>query len=163
MSTARQRVIAVEGRSGALAPVCARLDHAGYRCTRAAADVALRRLDGNEADLFLVDGSDAAAGWEGLVSEVHRRRAEGVFVPVIVFTPPGDVEARIHCLRLGADECIPIGTAEEETLARIEALLRIKSIQDRMERSRQELQRLSTVDGLTGLSSRRHLQARCRE
>ncbi|RMG20307.1 MAG: diguanylate cyclase, partial [Deltaproteobacteria bacterium] len=77
--------------------------------------------------------------------------------------PPGDVEARIHCLRLGADECIPFDSAEEETLARIEALLRIKSIQDRMERSRRELQRLSTVDGLTGLSSRRHLQARCRE
>ncbi len=82
------------------------------------------------------------------------------FLPVLVLSERAGVDARVSGLRAGADDVIVRPHREEEVLARLEAMLRIKSSQDALEAARADLERLSITDPLTGLFNRRYFQYR---
>jgi two-component system, cell cycle response regulator len=66
-------------------------------------------------------------------------------------------------LRIGADDFLPKPFEDAEILARANAMLRIKLLQDQVRTAKRELEKLSVTDGLTGLFNHRFFQERLRE
>ncbi len=92
------------------------------------------------------------------------------FIPIIIQTALDTTEDMVVGLDAGADDYItkPINFAELE--ARIRSLLRIKSLQEEVERQKSELSaindqlvRIARTDGLTGIDNRRRLEERLDE
>jgi two-component system cell cycle response regulator len=92
------------------------------------------------------------------------------FIPIIIQTALDTTEDKVIGLDAGADDYItkPINLAELE--ARIRSLLRIKSLQEEVERQRAELfaindqlVRIARTDALTGIDNRRRLEERLEE
>jgi len=74
----------------------------------------------------------------------------------------GDVEAKVQCLNIGADEFIAKPLEEPEIVARCHAMLRIKDLQDQVREAKVQLEKLSIEDGLTKLHNHRHFQEQLR-
>jgi two-component system cell cycle response regulator len=92
------------------------------------------------------------------------------FIPIIIQTALDTTEDKVVGLDSGADDYItkPINFAELE--ARMRSLLRIKSLQEEVERQKEELSaineqlvRIARTDGLTGIDNRRRLEERLTE
>jgi two-component system cell cycle response regulator len=92
------------------------------------------------------------------------------FIPIIIQTALDTTADKVIGLDSGADDYItkPIDLAELE--ARIRSLLRIKSLQEQVERQRAELSaindqlvRIARTDALTGIDNRRRLEERLEE
>lgn len=136
------------------------LADAGYLVDELEATAAMRTVTQDPSDLLVVMAGGAGDAWELVLAAVKEDMDGGGFVPVMVVLPAGDAGDRARTLRLGADETMVLPLDTDEFLARVDALMRIKRIQDRMAKSRRELQRMSTSDGLTGLLNARALQDR---
>jgi two-component system, cell cycle response regulator len=148
----------------------ARLEARGYR-TEAAGDgrEALEKVKASPPDLVLLDVMMPHV--DGM--EVARRiKADKSlpFIPIIMQTALDSTEHKVEGLDAGADDYItkPINFAELE--ARVRSMLRVKQLQEEVQRQRDELQTLndrllsiSRTDGLTGLINRRHLEERLQE
>ncbi|HEV8323266.1 MAG TPA: diguanylate cyclase [Myxococcota bacterium] len=89
--------------------------------------------------------------------------ATETFVPIILVTVKSDVDSKVQGLRIGADDYLTRPFDELELLARVEAMLRIKALQDRIRDSRRELEQLTVTDALTGLANHRYLGTRLRD
>src|SRR5579872_301683 len=92
------------------------------------------------------------------------------FIPIIMQTALDSTQDKVEGLDAGADDYItkPINFAELE--ARVRSLLRIKALQDEVERQSRELGvmndrllRISQTDALTEIDNRRHLEQRLEE
>ena len=84
-------------------------------------------------------------------------------IPVIMLTAKGKVEDKVKGLNIGADDYLPKPFDEMELLARINAFLRIKRLQDALKRKHDQLEKLlrkvetmAITDIGTGLFNRRH-------
>ncbi len=69
-------------------------------------------------DLVIAEGLTAS----GAIGSLRAARADEA-IPILVVSPPGDVEARIAFLEAGADDVIEGGFARRELEARVHALL----------------------------------------
>ena len=123
---------------------------------------ALDRVLADPPDLLLLDVMMPKL--DGM--EVARRvkEAPGLpFVPIILQTALDTTAHKVEGFDAGADDYItkPINFLELE--ARIRALLRIKALQEELERANAELRRVSQTDGLTGVDNRRYIEERLRE
>ena len=128
-------------------------------------------IDGQEAvelvgrggvDLVLLDilmprlgGIEACRIIKGVTSEA--------FVPVVLVTVKTDTASRVEGLKIGADDYVTKPFEKRELIARVEAMLRIKRLNDHVVSVRQKLERLSVYDELTGLYNFRYLHTRLRE
>lgn len=137
-------------------------DH-GYRVEPAS--------DGQEAvdivsrggvDLVLLDvlmprlnGIDACRIIKGMSSDG--------FIPVVLVTVKTDTASRVEGLKIGADDYVTKPFEEREFVARVEAMMRIKRLNDHLVSVRQKLERLSVYDDLTGLYNYRYLHTRLAE
>jgi len=92
------------------------------------------------------------------------------FIPIIMQTALDEVERKVEGLSAGADDYVtkPVEFAELE--ARVRSMLRIKALQDALQRREAELQKanaqlreLAVCDPLTGLDNRRRLDERFHE
>ena len=90
------------------------------------------------------------------VARLIKGNKELPFIPIIMQTALDSTEDKVHGLDAGADDYItkPINLTELE--ARVRSLLRIKALQDQVER-------LSKTDALTEIDNRRHLEQRLEE
>jgi diguanylate cyclase (GGDEF)-like protein len=123
---------------------------------------AIRKVRTESPDLVLLDV--VLPDMDGLeVLRIVKSRPEDEFIPVILLSVKGDVDARVRGLRIGADDFLAKPFAEAEILARAAAMLRIKSLQDQIRAAKQQLETLSITDGLTGLYNHRHFQERLHE
>jgi DNA-binding response OmpR family regulator len=77
---------------------------------------AARHLD---PDVIVIDLPPT--GFDGPML-LRRLRAEGVATPVLMLTAAADVEARLHCFDVGADDCMPHPADLRELAARARAL-----------------------------------------
>lgn len=97
------------------------------------------------------------------VLRILKAATRDTFLPVIILSAQADLEARLKGLQNGAEDYIGKEAHEREVLARVETLLRIKQLQDRLREANERLAQLSVTDGLTGLFNHRHFQTRLRE
>jgi DNA-binding response OmpR family regulator len=67
----------------------------------------------------------------------------GSFLPVVLVTVKTDSASRVEGLRIGADDYVCKPFDENELVARVEAMLRIKRLHDHVAEARQRLEQLS--------------------
>jgi len=87
----------------------------------------------------------------------------GSFLPVVLVTVKTDSASRVEGLRIGADDYVCKPFDENELVARVEAMLRIKRLHDHVAEAKARLEQLSIHDDLTGLYNYRYLHARLGE
>jgi diguanylate cyclase (GGDEF)-like protein len=82
-------------------------------------------------------------------------------IPIVFLTAREDTESVVRALELGAHDYLRKPFEPAELRARVSAALRMKSLQDELQRRNEELDRLSRIDSLTGLANRRHIAHEC--
>jgi diguanylate cyclase (GGDEF)-like protein len=82
-------------------------------------------------------------------------------IPIVFLTAREDTESVVRALELGAHDYLRKPFEPAELRARVSAAMRVKSLQDELQRRNEELDRLSRVDSLTGLANRRHIVLEC--
>jgi two-component system, cell cycle response regulator len=85
------------------------------------------------------------------------------FLPVVLVTVKTDTASRVEGLKIGADDYVCKPFDEQELLARVAAMLRIKRLHDHVASQRAKLERVSVHDELTGLYNYRYLHTRLTE
>jgi len=123
---------------------------------------AVERVGRGGVDLVLLDvlmprmtGLEACRLIKGMTSDA--------FLPVVLLTVRTDSASRVEGLRIGADDYLCKPFDEQELLARVEAMLRIKKLYDHVAEARLRLEQLSIHDPLTGLYNYRYLHSRLNE
>ena len=139
------------------------LSREGHRVTVAQdGREAIRRVRTDAPDLVLLDL--VLPDMDGLeVLRIVKARPDDQFTPVILLSAKSDLDSRVTGLRIGADDFLAKPFAEAEVVARVGAMLRIKSLQDQLRAAKSQLEKLSVTDGLTGLFNHRHFQERLHE
>ena len=124
--------------------------------------VALERVAKGGVDLVLLDilmprlsGLEACRLLKGMTSDT--------FLPVLLVTVKTDSASRVEGLKIGADDYVCKPFDEDELVARVEAMLRIKRLHDHVVEARARLEQLSLHDELTGLYNYRYLHSRLSE
>jgi len=124
--------------------------------------VAVERVGRGGVDLVLLDilmprlsGLEACRLLKGMTSDT--------FLPVLLVTVKTDSASRVEGLKIGADDYVCKPFDEDELLARVEAMLRIKRLHDHVVEARARLEQLSLHDDLTGLFNYRYLHSRLSE
>lgn len=170
MARNKKRILVVDDHEDNIELLRARLEARGYEVEGASdGQAALDAVKRSCPDLILLDVM--MPKMDGI--EVVRRlkaNADLPFIPVIMQTALDSTENKVEGLDAGADDYItkPINFAELE--ARVNSLLRIKSLQSALAARERELSELndklrtiSLTDGLTGVENRRSLEERLHE
>ncbi len=136
------------------------LEREGFRVTEAAdGNAAMAAVRDHSPDLVLLDV--VMPGLSGLeVCRLLKANQGQRFLPVILLTAKNDLESRVQGLRLGADDYLSKPANPRELLARMEALLRIKKLQDRISQNQKRLEDQAIADPATGLYNARYLAQR---
>jgi diguanylate cyclase (GGDEF)-like protein len=167
---AKRKILVVEDSPTELDAVAEVLVRAGYQVvtasTGAEALVQARRAG---PDLVLLDmnlpglsGIDVLRFIKKPAGNPGEGAAQDHFLPVIMMSARADVEAKVQCLNIGADEFLAKPLEEPEIVARCHAMLRIKDLQDQVREAKLQLEKLSIEDGLTKLHNHRHFQEQLR-
>ena len=98
------------------------LQRAGHEVTVARSRIEVRDLTAKRSFDAVVLGPLGPATESFSVCDGLRR--QGITVPIVLLVPQGGVEARVKGLDAGADDCVPVGCAVDELLARLRALVR---------------------------------------
>ena len=101
--------------------LCTILEGAGCLCRSAfSGSEGLLWAEKYDYDLVLLDLMLPGISGEEFITQIRRGRT----MPIIVVSAKVGVDARVHALRLGADDFIPKPFDNKEVLARVEAQLR---------------------------------------
>ncbi len=166
----RQRILVVDDNPDNVEIIEARLASRGYLIDSANnGEEALRRVRENPPHLILLDVMmPVMDGFE--VSRRVKRDPALPYIPIILVTARGETEDKVEGLDAGADDYVTKPISFPELEARIRSMLRIKKLQDELDRknrqleeANQQLRRLSITDGLTGLYNHRHSHELLRE
>ena len=87
-----------------------------------------------------------------------RAHPQGATVPVVFLTARDDAARRARVLEAGANDVLTMPVHPGELVARLRGHLRLKRLQDDLRGKNETLARLSTVDALTGLRTRRYVE-----
>jgi diguanylate cyclase (GGDEF)-like protein len=170
MERKKKRILVVDDHEDNIELLRARLEARGYEVEGASdGQAALDAVKRVCPDLILLDVM--MPKMDG-IEVVRRLKANAAlpFIPVIMQTALDSTENKVEGLDAGADDYItkPINFAELE--ARVNSLLRIKSLQSDLAARERELSELndklrtiSLTDGLTGVENRRSLEERLHE
>ncbi len=112
----------------------------GYAVVRAFdGEEALRLVDSEKPDLVLLDVMmPKMSGFE--VCQRLKGRYETRLLPVIMVTALNALEDKVQALEIGADDFLSKPINKVELLAKVRATLRVKSLQDEVERQKRELE-----------------------
>ncbi|WP_373044841.1 diguanylate cyclase [Vulgatibacter sp.] len=158
------RILVVDDTRSAQEELVRLLAGAGHQ-TDAVGDglAAVKAARSEPFDLVVLDL--VLPGLDGLqvLRMIKQHASEDDHLPVLLTSVRGDVASRVEGLRLGADDFLARPFDGQELLARVDGLLRIKAMHDRIAGAKRELERLSSTDSLTGLYNHRFLERRLRE
>jgi two-component system sensor histidine kinase/response regulator len=124
----------------------------GYEIVKASSgEEALEKLSCSGIDLVLLDiMMPRMSGFE--VLEKIRADEKTRRLPVVMITTLRETADRVKALDMGCDDFISKPFDKHELLARVKSLLRIRTLQDKLETSYEKLQELDTIkDKLTQL------------
>jgi len=132
-------------------------------------DEALARLDVLQPHLILV--SDSGATDESVEWFLERTRillqSPGTYTPVVIITAVAETAVHRRWRAHGADDVLVMPIAFEDIQARLDTLLRIRSLHEEIARrntslaeTTAQLARLVDTDALTNIGNRRYLQHR---
>jgi two-component system cell cycle response regulator len=114
----------------------------------------LEMIDKSDFDLVLSDVM--MPGLSGFEVCKNIRSGEKTFeLPVILLTAKGEKEDIIEGINLGANDYIIKPFESEVLIAKINALIKLKELQDEIKRKNKMLENLATTDGLTGVFNHR--------
>lgn len=136
------------------------LDH----CVETASDgvEAIERVRAAPPDLLILDVM--MPKMNGLeVCRIVKSMASESFIPIILVTVKGDIDSKVTGLKVGADDYLAKPFNPLELRARVESMLRIKALQDKIDARRRELESLSVTDDLTKLYNHRAMQQRLKD
>ncbi len=117
---------------------------------------ALRRAP--DFQLAIVDRSQAGAGF----LEKLKASVPAGMLPVLAMGAD-DPSQRALLFDEGADDCLPWPPAQDELLARVRSLLRLRNRFEAFAIKQRELEQLSRTDGLTGLLNHKSIKERINE
>ena len=166
----KKRILVVDDHEDNIELLRARLEARGYEVEGASdGQAALDAVNRSCPDLILLDVMMPKMDGMEVVKRLKSNKALP-FIPVIMQTALDSTENKVEGLDAGADDYItkPINFAELE--ARVNSLLRIKTLQSDLAAREKELSELnnklreiSLTDGLTQVDNRRSLEERLRE
>jgi diguanylate cyclase (GGDEF)-like protein len=137
------------------------LEEQGHRVIEAADGAqALVLCRASKPDVVLLDVEMPVLDGYGVL-EAIKSDAELALTPIVFLTAREDTGSVVRALELGAHDYLRKPFAPAELRARISAALRVKALQDELQRRNEELDRLSRIDALTGLANRRHIVHEC--
>lgn len=130
---------------------------------------ALRKVVSDPPDLVLLDR--VLPDMDGLeVARFVKARPAEQFIPVIVLSVKADLDSKVKGLQIGASDYIAKPFADQEVLARCDAMLHIKRLQEELRETHAQLREAnaklaerSLTDSLTGLRNRRFFDERLPE
>jgi two-component system cell cycle response regulator len=138
------------------------LRRAGHNVTLAAdSDEGLVVWRAQRHEVALLAASSGRIGGTELAARMKAETAQ-VYAPVLLVVGRNDVDARIEGLSV-ADDVLARPYLAAEAHARLEALLRTKSLVDQLRAARAESESRSIADGVTGLRNRLFLGERLNE
>ena len=134
------------------------LEAAGYDVVEAADGAqALAQALAEPPDVVLLDiEMPVMDGYETV--QALKADAATADVPVVFLTGRGDPDDVVRALRLGGHDYLRKPPEPAELLARVNAALRVKALQDELRARAAELEEVSRTDHLTGLHNRRHVE-----
>lgn len=133
------------------------LEPRGFRVLQAAdALTALTLCDPNELDVALIDIGLPGMDGLDLLRAINDHLVDR-HVPVLLVTGRALASDVATGLGLGASDYLRKPFDTSELVARVEAVLKVKRLQDQLRQQNRELERLTRTDTLTGAFNRRHL------
>ncbi len=162
-STIKHRILVVDDDNAIIRQIEAMLADGDYIVETARDGVeAIERVRADPPDLMLLDVM--MPKMNGLeVCRIVKSLSSESFVPIILLTVKSDIESKVTGLKLGADDYLAKPFNPLELLARVDSMLRIKALQDKINSKRKDLEKLSLTDDLTGLYNHRAMQKRLRD
>jgi two-component system cell cycle response regulator len=162
----KKRILVVDDHEDNIELLRARLEARGYEVEGASdGQAALDAVERIPPDLILLDVMMPKMDGMEVVRRLKAKREanEIPFIPVIMQTALDSTENKVEGLDAGAEDYItkPINFAELE--ARVNAQLRIKTLQGELSAANEQLKRMSLTDGLTQIENRRSLNERLHE
>jgi two-component system cell cycle response regulator len=151
-------VLLADERADFRATIAFHLAMAGYPVVEAGSVAgAVSRSRSVRPDLVVVSDSLGSHDIAHLLATIAEQ-PELADVPVITLSSESGSDRLVECLSNGARDHVRRQDGAEELLARIDAVLRADDELERLRRRNAELEFLGTVDPLTGMSNRRHLE-----
>ncbi len=138
----RSRILVVDDSPAQRDAIVQVLAREGYD-VRTAADgkEAIKKVHAEGADLVLLDLIlPDMDGLEVLRLLKTSQRPDREFMPIIILSSRSDLDTKVRGLRIGADDYLAKPPADREILARVEAMLRIKGLQDELRGTKRELE-----------------------
>jgi diguanylate cyclase (GGDEF)-like protein len=108
-----------------------------------------------QPDLALIDL--VMPGIDGFKLSRILKRERSAFLPIILLTAAGDIDAKRRGAASGADDFLIKPVTAVELQIRISAMLRIKALTDQLSSTHAQLAELAVTDGLTRVRNRRSL------
>jgi diguanylate cyclase (GGDEF)-like protein len=116
----------------------------------------LKLLLGESVDVVLCDLEMPGLDGEKLL-RVKNSRSDGGDIPFLFLTASADVKRKARLLESGACDAIAKPFHPTDLVARLRLHLKVKRLQDELMVKNATLARLSTIDALTGLRTRRYV------
>lgn len=158
------KILVVEDSPTALKVLCQQIERLGM--VPIAARDAISGLDAyreHKPDLILLDVVLPQADGFSVAQQIRGTEANGDWTPIIFLTVRNNDEDLARGIGAGGDDYLMKPVSEIVLGAKLRAMLRIVdmrrslvSVSRRLDRANRELRRLSSQDGLTGISNRRH-------
>jgi len=122
----------------------------------------LRKIQGDSYDVVLLDVMmPGMSGFE--VCKEIRKIKESTQLPVILLTAKGEKDDIIEGINAGANDYITKPFESEILIAKINALVKLKELQDELEKKNKLLENLAITDGLTGVYNYRFFYQKLKE
>lgn len=122
----------------------------------------LKKIQSNGYDVVILDVMmPNMSGFE--VCREIRKVKESFQLPIILLTAKGEKDDIIEGINCGANDYITKPFESEILIAKINALVKLKELQDELEKKNRLLENLAITDGLTGVYNYRFFHQKLKE
>ena len=153
------RILYIEDQKSLAMLTSTLLEKDGHQVTHFTnADEALSELQKNEYDLILTDLMlEGKKSGYALVREIKHLKGRYSEIPILAVSGLSDMHRKIELLNSGVSDYIQKPVFDEELLARVKNLVRMRHLLDKVEAQRSEMRDLAMLDQLTRLYNRHYL------